>query len=375
VSSVPFDGEKLSQLMEQAGLDAIVATSRHNIRYLSGGYVDHFHARVTRAGSGQYVAAVGIPRGRYDRAFYVGTVGEKLQLAAMPIWIPSIDVSGGTTGRTAMVAAAQLKERVSANAKIGLELPFLSADSLLTLQRELPHAAFVDATNLLHELRAIKTAAELATIRSVAETVSVSIAATFRAGRLDLTTAEMSSICEKEMTERGIEFLWSFTCAGPSYLRAPSSMKWEDGRAMHLDCGGEIGDYLADICRMGYRGQPSQLAGELHAECLEIQDAIRQFVRPGTPYAELARTGDEAMAHSPHGSIGRFVAHGIGMVSHEQPMINHESQRPLEAGMVLSIETEYHHPEVGHLKIEDVVVVTSNGGEGYGDLGRETVIV
>ncbi|HUX86922.1 MAG TPA: Xaa-Pro peptidase family protein [Chloroflexota bacterium] len=375
MESVPFDGDKLNQLMERAGLDALLATSRHNIRYLSGGYVDHFHARVTRAGSSQYVAAVGIPRGRYDTAFYVGTIGEKLQLAAMPIWIPSIDVSGGTTGRTAVVAATQLKERVPVNSKIGLELPFLSADSFLTLQRELPHATFVDATNLLHELRAVKTPAELATLRSVAETVSASIAATFRAGRRDLTTAEMSSICEKEMTERGVEFLWSFTCAGPSYLRAPSAMKWEDGRALHLDCGGEIGDYLADICRMGYRGKPTQLAGELHAECLEIQDAIRQFVRPGTPYGELARGGEEAMARSTNGAIGRFVAHGIGMVSHEQPMIDRESQRLLEAGMVLSIETEYHHPDVGHLKIEDVVAVTSNGCEGYGDLGRETLIV
>ncbi|HLH71652.1 MAG TPA: Xaa-Pro peptidase family protein [Chloroflexota bacterium] len=375
MSSLPFDGEKLTCLLDQAGLDAIVATSRHNIRYLTGGYYDHFHARVTRAGSSQYLAAVGIPRGRYDAAFYVGTIGEKRQLAEMPVWISNVDLSGGTTVKTAEVAARQLKERVPASAKIGVELPFLSADSLLALQRELPHATIVDSTNLLHELRAIKSAAELETLRTVADTVAEAIAATFRAGRDNLTTAEMSAICEKEMTARGVEFLWSFTNAGPGYLRAPSSLLWESGRAMHLDCGGEIGDYLADICRMGHRGKPSTLASELHAECLEIQNEIRKFVRPGTPYAELARAGEEAMARSAHGSIGRFVAHGIGMVSHEQPMISHDSQRPLEAGMVLSIETEFLHPEVGHLKIEDVVAVTPAGYEGYGDLGREWQIV
>lgn len=72
---------------------------------------------------------------------------------------------------------------------------------------------------------------------------------------------------------------------------------------------------------------------------------------------------------------GRFVVHGIGMVSHEQPNISSTNERPLEAGMVLSIETELTHPEVGHVKIEDAVAVTENGCEGLGDLGRDWHVV
>ena len=43
--------------------------------------------------------------------------------------------------------------------------------------------------------------------------------------------------------------------------------------------------------------------------------------------------------------------------------------------MVLSIETEFIHPEVGHVKIEDAVAVTENGCEGLGDLGREWRVI
>ena len=43
--------------------------------------------------------------------------------------------------------------------------------------------------------------------------------------------------------------------------------------------------------------------------------------------------------------------------------------------MVLSIETELIHPEVGHVKIEDAVAVTATGCEGLGDLGREWQVV
>ncbi len=43
--------------------------------------------------------------------------------------------------------------------------------------------------------------------------------------------------------------------------------------------------------------------------------------------------------------------------------------------MVPSIETDFVHPQVGRVKVEDTVVVTPNGPEGLGDLGRQWTIV
>ena len=65
----------------------------------------------------------------------------------------------------------------------------------------------------------------------------------------------------------------------------------------------------------------------------------------------LLSLGQDALASSSHAKIGRIVAHGIGMVSHEQPMINRPEQggRTLAAGHILSLETEFLHPEVGHV--------------------------
>lgn len=371
MSNIPFNDAKLNHVLEEAGIDAVLATSRHNVRYLSGGYYDHFHALAPRGGAGQYQAFVGIPRGRLDSAFYVGGVSEKRQMEAMPIWISEVDLTGGPTVQSAKAAAALLRSRVAETATIGIEFPFTTADSFVALKSELPHAHFVDATAALHELRAIKTEEELRVLRTVADGVAESIAAAFRVGHDGVTTKDLSAVVAHQMADRRIEFLWSFTCAGPSYLRAPSLMTWDQGQVLHLDCGGEIGDWLADICRMGCRGEPSQLARELHAECLQLQNEIRRFIRPGTAYGELAAAGEQALRKLPHGGIGRFVAHGIGMVSHEQPMISAGSKRPLEAGMVLSVETEFLEPSVGHVKIEDVVAVTPDGYEGMGDLGRD----
>ena len=62
-----------------------------------------------------------------------------------------------------------------------------------------------------------------------------------------------------------------------------------------------------------------------------------------------------------------FSAHGMGIVSHEAPWlmpnafpryVAHHRDKPLEAGMVISIETELHHTERGFIKLEDTVAIT-----------------
>jgi Xaa-Pro aminopeptidase len=229
----------------------------------------------------------------------------------------------------------------------------------------------VDATPVLDELRAVKTAAELAHLRSVYDRVAQAIQAAFAAARPGITTAEIARDVEREMALRDVVFVYALTCAGPGTLRAPSSARWEPGRALHIDAGGEDADYLADICRMGCLGEPSSLARDLHAACLEVQERARKRVRAGVPACEILLAGEQAMAAHRFADSGRFVAHGIGMVSHEQPEISAGNTRPLEAGMVLSIETEFIRPDVGHVKIEDAVAVTTSGCEGLGDLGRD----
>ena len=70
----------------------------------------------------------------------------------------------------------------------------------------------------------------------------------------------------------------------------------------------------------------------------------------------------------------------MGLISHEAPRLQHNEEfgydaahgeYPLQAGMVLSIETGIKRPEAGFIKLEDTVVVTESGWEAYGDWGRD----
>lgn len=374
---LPFDGDKLRGLMEEAGVDLVLASTRHNVRYLTGGYVYHFNERCQRAGSSQYMAMVGVPR-KVEDAFYVGAGMEKGGLGVLPMWIDRRELTGGNVASTTTGAGAAAKATLNGGgARVGVEMPFLPAQAFQVLQSALPGAVLVDATDLLHELRAIKTPAELERLSCVSDKVAEAIQSGFRSGRHGITTRELASNVERSMGERGLAFLWAFTNAGPGYVRAPSDIQWQRGRMLHLDCGGEEGDYLADICRMGALGEPSTIGRELTEECLAIQGTVRGQMRAGMSFGEVQAASDAALSASAHAGIGRIVAHGIGMVSHEQPMINRPEQaaRRLAVGHVLSIETEFHHPEAGHVKIEDTVAIGPDGARGMGDIGRELQVV
>jgi Xaa-Pro aminopeptidase len=103
-------------------------------------------------------------------------------------------------------------------------------------------------------------------------------------------------------------------------------------------------------------------------------------VRPGALGGEILKTGDAMVAASPHRAYTDFLAHGMGLVSHEAPRLRHmgttttypgyDAERPLESGMVLSIETTMRHPQRGFVKLEDTILVTDTGYEALGDGGR-----
>jgi Xaa-Pro aminopeptidase len=52
------------------------------------------------------------------------------------------------------------------------------------------------------------------------------------------------------------------------------------------------------------------------------------------------------------------------------PYPAYDAGLPLEAGMVLSVETTLLHPVRGFIKLEDTLAVTETGYEAFGDEGR-----
>ena len=63
-SSIPFDAKRLDRLMEEAGIDVLLATSKHNVQYLLGGHRAFFFDYMDAMGLSRYLPIVVYAEGR-----------------------------------------------------------------------------------------------------------------------------------------------------------------------------------------------------------------------------------------------------------------------------------------------------------------------
>jgi len=150
------------------------------------------------------------------------------------------------------------------------------------------------------------------------------------------------------------------------------SRKIEDGDIVVLDVGAQYAGYSADITRtLPANGKFTPRQREIYDVVLGAQNAALAAIKPGM---ELCRTGNKSLykiaydyinshGKDKHGNrLGKYFIHGLG---HSIGLDVHdpgEYCKPLEPGMVITIEPGIYIPEekLGG-RIEDDVLITATG--------------
>jgi Xaa-Pro aminopeptidase len=376
-ASPPFDAGRLDELMEQAGLDALVLTSKHNIQYLLGGYRFFFFDHFDAIGVSRYLPILVYVKGRPERSSYIGHPMESYERELNRFWVPNFHPSARTSTDGIELAVAQL---LTIDPKrIGVERAFLPADAESVLRAGMPRAELVEAQIPLERLRAVKTPAELEHLRIASDLVVDSMLAVISGHGPGATKNDLVEALRREEVNRGLNFEYCLITAGTSFNRAPSDQIWKEGDILSLDSGGNYKGYIGDLCRMAILGEPDAELEDLLGEIDAIQQAARKPIRQGARGGDVFAAAEPLARNSPYCNSLEFVAHGMGLISHEAPRLTdrgpipypaHDAELPLERGMVLSIETTLLHPRRGFIKLEDTVAVTETGCEGFGDRAR-----
>ena len=378
-ASIPFDAGRLDALMEEAGIDALAVTSKHNIQYLLGGYRFFFFDHFDAIGVSRYLPILVYVKSHPERTVYVGHPMERYEQELGRFWVPTFNASARTSTDGIEAAADKLAALAPGAKRVGVERAFLPADAESALRKKLPQVELVEAQLPLERLRAVKTPQELEALRVASDLVVDSMLAVFAGARPGLTKRELVEALRREEIGRGLDFEYCLITAGASLNRAPSDEIVRQGDILSLDSGGEYQGYIGDLCRMGVFGEPDRELEDLLAEVDAIQQAARRPIRHGARGGDVFAAAEALTRASSHGNSLEFVAHGMGLISHEAPRLTdhgpipypaYDADRPLQKGMVLSIETTLHHPRRGFIKLEDTVAVTESGCEGFGDRGR-----
>jgi Xaa-Pro aminopeptidase len=263
--------------------------------------------------------------------------------------------------------------------RIALEYAFLPVDAAVALRNAYPSSEMLDAVYVMERLRARKTPEELEKLKFASEAVIESMEAVIAKHGPGATKQEINDALRREEVNRGLTFEYCLIAAGASHNRAPSPQRWERGDVLSIDSGGNYHGYIGDIARMAILGEPDAELEDLLGEIEDIQRAAFKPVKAGVMGSEIYAAGEGRMRQSKLHNHMEFLAHGMGLVSHEIPHLtrrgpspygDEDAHKPLEAGYVISVETTLKHPSRGFIKLEDTVVVTDAGHDIYGEGAR-----
>ncbi|WGR99785.1 Xaa-Pro peptidase family protein [Bradyrhizobium sp. ISRA443] len=375
----PFDTEKLDRLMHEARLDALVVTSRHNVQYLLGGYRFFFFDAMEAIGVSRYLPVYVYQRGRPENALYVGNRMEGFEKELGRIEAPAVKTASWGSTDAIRLAIDHIKALGADVKRVGFEPSFLPSDAKDLLSKELGGASLADAQFVLERLRAVKTAAELDLVREASERVVDAMTATFDICAPGMSKHDIVGRLRREEHDRDLVFEYCLIAVGNSHNRAPSDQRLKAGDVISLDSGGNYKGYIGDLSRMGVVGEPDAELHDLLQEIEEIQQVARGTISPGARGGDIIAAGEEAVRRAPHADVLDYTAHGIGLVSHEAPRLTgrgpvpyapYDADRPLQPGMVISVETAMLHPSRGYIKLEDTLIVTEDGWEAPGDIAR-----
>ncbi len=376
---IPFDTALLDRLMDAEGIDVLLATSKHAVQYLLGGHRFFFFDYMDAIGTNRYLPIVVYFKGHPEKAGYIGNEMENYVNDITPFWPDDLGLKVWGVDDAISLAVSFIARSGLPAKRIGIEQAFLPSSGLIGLGRQLPEAELVDALFVLERLRARKTKSELDDLRLASDRVIDAMLSTLGQIGEGASKNEIVQVIKEEEVARGLNFEYCLIAMGASLNRAPSDQRWRRGEPLSLDSGGNYGGYIGDVARMAVLGEPDAELVDLLGEIEDIQMKARSVVAPGTIGRAIYDAVEAPLKASANSRHLRFCAHGMGLITHEAPRLTSTGPvpyeatdvgRPLEAGMVLSIETTLLHPKRGFIKLEDTVAVMDDGFEAFGDQGR-----
>jgi Xaa-Pro aminopeptidase len=376
---IPFDAKSLDALMDEAGIDVLIANSKHAVQYLLGGHRSLFFQYMDATGLSRYLPLVVYPKGAKEKSAYIGHRLETYQREVEPFWTPEVQTNSAGSIDAMQKAIDHLRRTGVAHQRIGIEFAFLPLDAANILRQAFPNSVMKEAIFVLERLRARKSPAELKMLRHASESVVESMKAVIAKHGAGATKRELVETLRREETNRGLVFDYCLITMGTSLNRASSEQAWGKGDILSLDSGANYQGYIGDLCRMAILGEPDAELDELLCEIETIQRAAMKPIKAGAMGSSIYEAAGPLVRQSAHHNHMEFLAHGMGLVAHEAPRLTasgpvpydaYDADRPLEEGMVISVETTLKHPRRGLVKLEDTVAVTSTGYEIYGESAR-----
>ncbi|MBN2027777.1 MAG: aminopeptidase P family protein [Actinobacteria bacterium] len=252
--------------------------------------------------------------------------------------------------------------------RIGFDPEFLSYKGTMSLRRYLKgKASFVPLKRSLTLLRARKSRLELEKIRKGIRIAEEAFRDALREVERNTTETDLALAVDTVARRKGAEGP-AFETIVASGLRgalvhASPSRRRLRGAAV-IDWGVMYEGYCTDATRTVAFGRVPDAVRKAHLLVLEAQERAMEKIRPGVRARDVDRAAREVIEEAGLGdAFGHGLGHGVGLEVHERPYVGKTSRDVLEEGMVITNEPGIYLSGVGGVRVEDMLLVTSQGAE------------
>ena len=355
---------KIKLMMQDRGIDLLLSTYLPNICYITG-------YQFTNCDYSGYLL---LPRNGTTTMVVPGT---EVSTVLLHGWVRDVlDFPSWKPHEAAPLIANIIKKLGYDSGNIGIEQRFELMDPLILeqIQALLPNINIVDVSDLVIDLRAVKSSTEIDHLRQAARYSDLGMLAAMSKIAVGATENDIAAAAVEDMIRVGSEFFSTApTIATGVRTSVPNAMfkrhKIETGDAIEIQLAGTYQRYSTPLVRTFIAGTPSHQQKELIKLCMECREVLLESVKPGVRIGDAASKvvtmlGESSTSFWPCSQFGYSI--GVGMPPswvEEWLEIRVDNDRIFEPGMVFHSLMSLRVPGETGITIGDSWLVTDNGIE------------
>ena len=338
--------EKLREKLADESLEGMLVTNLTNVWYLSGF-------------SGSAGTCLIFP----EKAYFISDgryeTQSKQQVTGMEILI-------GVEPYPEIIKKEKL---ISDGMHLAFEAEHVSVSSAKKLEDLFPGCSWEPMTNVIEQIAMVKDKSEIRATRKAVEITDQTfeqIIPEIRPGVTEREIAGKISFTYKMFGADGDAF--DCIVAGGPNSALPHARSGDrplqEGDFVILDFGAFYQGYHADMTRTVVVGEATERHREIYNTVREAQRRGCEAAKDGAPCKEVDSACRNYISESGYGDyFNHGTGHGLGLEIHTNPRFSQLSKDHIYENYLMTIEPGIYIPDWGGVRIEDDILITSNGCE------------
>jgi len=379
--------------MAERGVEALIATSPQNVYYVADYWsrglelgVSEAYAILPLDGDPLLIA----PVEEVDLIAEGETLFESLYLYGPPSFEVSTDWMAERTGEIlsllesskiyvdAPSALSAALRDLKPSGRVALDSSGLFPRSLEALRGRLGVIKVVEGSELLREMRMVKTPLEVERLRRATEVLEKAMEDALEIIGSGVSELEASGMFRYSLaSDGGVEtiILLGFGERSSYPNPLPSTLEAARGDVIRVRLGCTLGHYHSRVSRTAILGRPRREVRERWEAVLSAQNAALEALEPGASASEVYERAEAELRERGLRAVNHSIGSGIGLEAYEPPRIGRRCDEELLEGMVIALNVRYLKLGSYGVEVEDLYHITGDRAQPLTRTARELYLL